>query len=368
MRYLRYGGLLAILIFSGISASAQDHPAAPSSNELTHGSATKPIGNSVVRIDPALDEIISPDSQLTLLKGGFGFSEGILWIRKGEQGFLLISDMPANVIYKLTLDGALSVWLDHSGYTGHDIWRVGFIQTNGKSRDDPAFEEFAMIGSNGLAADRQGRVVIASWAGRSIDRIEPDGKRTVLADRWNGKRFGGTNDLVVARDGTIYFTDGYGGLRKRAKDPRKEIDFAGIYMLRQGNVTVAIKDIATPNGLAFSPDGKILYANTGRGKTVRAYDVQADGTLTNSRMFFDMSADKAGGIADGMKVDAKGNLWESGPKGIWIISPQGKLLGKIQTPELVANLDFGGTDGKTLYVAARTGIYKIQTKVTGAGK
>jgi gluconolactonase len=224
---------------------------------------------------------------------------------------------------------------------------------------------FFMIGSNGLALDRQGRLLIATWTGRSIDRIEKDGKRTIVADRYEGKRFGGTNDLVVKKDGAIYFTDGFGGLRGRDKDTSRELDFAGIFMWKDGKVILAIKDIAIPNGLAFSPDEKILYANGSQNRYVRRYDVQPDDTLTNSQMLVDMNSDPAPGITDGMKVDTKGNIYESGPGGIWILSPEGKHLGTIRTPEFVANVAFGDSDNKTLYVAARTSVYKIRVNTPG---
>ncbi|HWZ56285.1 MAG TPA: SMP-30/gluconolactonase/LRE family protein [Verrucomicrobiae bacterium] len=314
----------------------------------------------VVKLDPSLDALISPDAKLELVKGGFGFTEGIVWVDQGDSGYMLLSDMYANVIYKLTPDGKVSLYLDHSGYTGYDIWRVGMPQPDANRKD-----VFFMIGSNGLALDRQGRLLIATWTGRSIDRIEKDGKRTILAERYDGKRFGGTNDLVVKKDGAVYFTDGFGGLRGRDKDPGRELDFAGIFMWKDGKVTLAIKDIATPNGLAFSPDEKYLYANGSQNKYVRRYDVQRDDTLTNSQMFIDMSSDTASGITDGMKVDTKGNVWESGPRGIWIMSPEGKHLGTILTPEFVANLCFGDRDNKTLYVAARTGVYRIRVNVPG---
>jgi gluconolactonase len=327
--------------------------------------AQQPAAQPVVKLDPALDVLISPDAKLETVRGGFGFAEGIVWVPQGT-GYLLLSDMPANVIFKLSPDGKeQSLFLDHSGYTGYDIWRVGFIQSNGKDKSDPRYEEFPMIGSNGLALDGEGRLVIATWAGRSIDRIEKDGKRVTLADRYDGKRFGGTNDLVVKKDGAIYFTDGFGGLRLRDKDPRRELDFNGLYMLRDGKVTRVVTDITNTNGLAFSPDEKILYANGSRDKFVRAYDVQADDTLANSRMLIDMSADKASGITDGMKVDRQGNIWESGPRGIWIVSPQGRHLGTILVPELVANVEFGDADHKTLYIAARTSVYKIRVNVEG---
>ena len=318
----------------------------------------------IVKKDPALEALISPDAKLEKLAGGFGFTEGALWVPKGEGGYLLFSDMPANVIYQRTPDGQLSIFMEKCGYQQPDIWRVGFIQTNGKKRDDPAFEEFPMIGCNGLTLDRQGRLVIATWAGRSIDRIEHNGNRTVLADRWDGKRFGGTNDVIVKKDGTIYFTDGYGGLRLRDNDPKRELD-TGVYMIRNGLVSRVIDDIANTNGVAFSPDEKILYANGSRDRFVKAYDVNTDGTLSNSRMLIDLNTDPALGITDGLRVDVNGNLWETGPGGIWIISPQGKHLGTILLPELGANVEFGDSDRKTLYIAARTSIYKIRTNIAG---
>src|SRR5882762_10487757 len=318
---------------------------------------------AVVRLDPALDALVSSDARLELVKGGFGFTEGITWVEKGR--YLLLSDIPANVIYKLTPQGKASVHLHRSGYTLPDIWRVGFEQTNGKNPSDPLFEKFYMIGSNGLALDRQGRLIIATWAGRSIDRIEKSGKRTVLADNYEGKRFGGTNDVVVKKDGAIYFTDTYGGLRLRENDPRKELDFNAVYMWKDGKLILLIKDIPNTNGLAFSPDEKILYVNGSRDRYVKRYDVKADDTLANGMMFIDINSDPARGITDGLRVDVKGNLWETGPGGVWIITPEGKHIGTIRTPELSANVEFGDRDHKTLYIAARTGIYKIRLNVEG---
>jgi gluconolactonase len=328
--------------------------------------AQSPNDKPVTRLDPALDALIAPDARLELVKGGFGFTEGALWVPQGDSGYLLFSDIPANVIYMWNpIDDKISVYRDHSGYTGQDIWRVGFMQTNGKDKSDPNFEEFPMIGSNGLALDREGRVVIATWAGRSIDRLEWDGSRTVLADRYNGRRFGGTNDVVVKKDGAIYFTDGYGGLRQTKDDPRKELDFNGVYMLRDGKVTLVIKDIPNTNGLAFSPDEKILYANGSRDRYLKRYDVLPDGTLENGKMLIDMNSDPARGITDGLRVDTRGNLWETGPGGVWILAPDGKHLGTIALPELGANVEFGDRDRQTLYIAARTSIYKIRVRVPG---
>lgn len=327
---------------------------------IAHAQGDKP---AVVRLDAALDALISPDAKLELVKGGFGFTEGLIWVDKGR--YMLLSDMPANVIYKLMPDGKTSIYMHRSGYTRPDIWRVGFEQTNGKDPGDPAFEKFYMIGSNGLALDPQGRLIIATWAGRSIDRIEKNGARTVLADRYEGKQFNGPNDVIVKKNGTIYFTDTYGGLRLREKDPGKGLQFQGIYMIRNGKVSLIINDIPNPNGLALSPDEKYLYANGSRDKYVRRYRVLPDDTVTDSRMFIDISADKTPGITDGMKVDIKGNLYESAAGGVWIISPEGKHLGTILTPELVANVEFGDPDHKTLYIAARTSVYKIRVNTAG---
>ena len=317
----------------------------------------------VVKLDPALDALVSPDARLTVVKSGFGFTEGITWVAKG--GYLLLSDIPANLIYRMTPRGDTSIHLYRAGYTKPDIWRAGAEQTNGKDPGDPLFEKFHMTGSDGLALDPQGRLVIATYSGRSIDRIEKDGRRTVLADSFDGQPLNGPNDVIVKKNGTIYFSDTFGGLRLRDKDPGKGLQFQGIFMIKDRKVSLVAKDIATPNGLALSPDEKYLYANGSAAKYVRRYRVQADDTLTDSQMFIDVNGDPAPGITDGMKVDRKGNLYESGPGGIWIISPDGKHLGTILVPELVANLVFGDSDRKTLYIAARTSVYKIRVNTAG---
>jgi gluconolactonase len=179
---------------------------------------------AVVRLDPALDALVSSDAKVELVKGGFGFTEGPVWVQEGNSGYLLFTDIPGAVVWKLTPDGKASVYLDHTGYEGPEVWRWGGVQTNGFDRNDPRFEEFAMIGADGLTLDRQGRLILATFAGRSLMRVEKDGKRTVLADSYQGHRFGGPNDVVVKSDGAIYFTDTYGAFRQREKDPRKELD------------------------------------------------------------------------------------------------------------------------------------------------
>ena len=173
---------------------------------------------AVLRLDPALDALVSPDAKVELVKGGFGFTEGPVWVQEGTTGYLLFTDIPGNVVWKLTADGQASVFASNVGYTGPDVWRWGGIQNNGFDRSDPRFEEFAMIGADGLTLDRQGRLILATFAGRSLMRIEKDGTRTVLVDRYDGKRFGGPNDVAVKSDGAIYFTDTFGAFRLRDRD------------------------------------------------------------------------------------------------------------------------------------------------------
>jgi gluconolactonase len=320
---------------------------------------------AVERLDPALDALVSPDARMERIKGGFGFTEGPVWVQKGGEGYLLFTDIPGNVVWKLTPDGQASVYADQVGYTGPEPWRWGGLQNNGFDRNDPRFEEFAMIGADGLTLDRQGRLILATFAGRSLMRIEPDGKRTILADRWDGKRFGGPNDVVVKSDGAIYFTDTFGSFRQRDKDPRKELDFTGVYRRKDGKLSLVVKDMPMVNGLAFSPDEKYLYVNGSRDNYVNRYEVQPDGTLANGKLFIDLSKETERGITDGLRVDTKGNLYETGPGGVWIISPEGKHLGTIRAPEQSTNVGFGDADKKTLYIAARTGIYKIRVLTPG---
>jgi gluconolactonase len=222
-----------------------------------------------------------------------------------------------------------------------------------------------MIGADGLTLDRQGRLVLATFAGRSLMRIEHNGKRTILADNFEGKRFGGPNDVVVKRDGAIYFTDTYGAFRLREKDPRREFFTNSVFMWKNGKLSQVVTDMPLTNGLAFSPDEKYLYVNASRDNYINRYEVRPDGTLTNGKLFFDMRDQKEKGVTDGLRVDIRGNLYETGPGGIWVISPEGKHLGTIRAPEISTNVGFGDADRKTLYIAARTSIYKIRVNVPG---
>lgn len=326
----------------------------------------------VVRLDPAMDDIVSPDARLQAVKSGFGFTEGLNWVHQGKTGYLVFSDVPANVIDKLTPDGTLSLLVNESGYSGpwngYMALRVGHRQSNSADRKDP-LHQFMMLGSDGLTIDPQGRLVICNYGGRSVYRVDWYGNREVLADRYEGKRLNGPNDVVVKKDGAIYFTDTY-NWALGDKDPSTELHSLGIYMIKDGEVTLVVKDIATPNGLALSPDEKYLYANTSTSNTIRRYDVQPDDTLTNGRLFIDLKNEKIApgerrGITDGMRLDSKGNIYSSGPVGVWVISPQGKHIGTIRIPETFANFTFGDADDKTLYVGGVTTIYRIRLKVAG---
>ncbi len=281
------------------------------------------------RIDAAFDAVFDRRHAGRAVSGRFGFTEGPVWMPKLHA--LLFSDLPGNVVHKYDpRSGKTSVHLLNAGFTGPDPWRWGGMSNNGFERTDPRFEEFAMLGPDGLAVDAQGRLILTTFAGRSIVRIESNGTRTVLAERYQGQRFNGTNDVIVKRDGAIYFTDTFGGLRKRADDPRKEIPINAVYRWKDGKVDQLVTDMDNTNGLAFSPDEQLFYVNASRDNYIRVYDVQKDGTLANGHMFADLRGHEEKGVTDGMKVDSRGNVYVTGPGGIWVITPSGQHIGTIR--------------------------------------
>lgn len=330
--------------------------------------AQAPSGDVIVRLDPAMDAIVSPNAELEIIKGDqvrqpanffyFGFLEGPVWVQDGPSGYLLFSDIPANVIYKYTPDGKISVFLEKSGFTGNDASNAGTQSNNGRMA-------IILLGSNGLTVDPQGRLVIAAMADRAVARIEKDGSRTTLADKYEGKRLNGPNDLVVRSDGAVYFTDMTAGLRGGATSPFRELPFNGVYAVKDGKLLLLDKDPqgVNPNGIALSPDEKILYVNGGR--KITRYDVLPDGTVANGRLFMDMTSGTAPGGADGMRVDQKGNVYCTGPGGVWVMSPDGKHLGTIRTPEPVTNFAFGDPDGRTIYMTHRRNLYRIRINNPG---
>ena len=320
------------------------------------GRAQAPDVKVIQRLDPALDGIVSPAAGLELLKGDyFGFVEGPLWVPDGPGGYLLFSDIAANRIYKWSAAGGLTVFLERSGFTGRDPSTAGLELNNGRL-------QVVLLGSNGLTLDREGRVVFCTHGDRAVKRLEKDGTITILADRYQGKRFSGPNDLIYRSDGALYFSDLSAGLRGGPNSPVRELDFFGVYLLKNGQLQVVDKNPegAAPNGLALSPDEKHLYGAA--GSKLARYDVQPDGTLTNRQVFVDMSPAGPGG-PDGIKVDRNGNVYSTGPGGVWIISPQGAHLGTI--PVNAANFAFGDADGKSLYLTARRDLYRLRVNVAG---
>jgi gluconolactonase len=335
--------------------------------------AQTPAAGNVVKLDPGFDQILSPNAKLELLQGEGSFEggEGPLWMQRGESGYLLFSDVSGNRImqwtpncfkYPCPPDGKLSVYLEHSGYA--DSSRVGSVDSSGAH----------LYGSNGLTLDRESRIILDANGDRAVERLEKDGQRTALADHFEGKRLTCPNDIVVKSDDSVYFTDGAAGcLPKREDDPAKELPFHGVYFIQNGNLQLLDKDPGNfpPNGLAFSPDEKILYVNNGGpGPTQRqifAYDVQSDGTVKNRRLFIDFTGEKGIGGPDGMKVDVQGNVYSTGMGGVWVISPAGKRLGQIPAPQGMrfSNLAFGDSDSKTLFVVSPKTLWRIRLNVAG---
>ena len=315
-----------------------------------HGSGIQSVETKIIRKDPALDAIISPDAKIEKLAGGFQFTEGPVWVREG--GYLLFSDPNNNLIYRWSEDDGVSIYRTHSGYSGTDIG------------------EYGQPGSNGLTLDAQGRVTINEHGNRRITRLEKNGQLTVLADRYQGKRLNSPNDLVYRSDGALYFTDPPFGLPKFFDDPRKELPFSGVYCLIRGELKLVSTDLTGPNGLAFSPDEKYLYVDDwdDKKKIILRYDVQPDGSLTNESTLYDATSEPGEDAWDGLKVDRLGNVYASGPGGLWILSPEGKHLGTIVGPEHPHNLAWGGEDRKTLYLAAQTGLYRLSVNIPGAGQ
>jgi gluconolactonase len=272
-----------------------------------------------------------------------------VWDRKG--GFLLFSDPNNNKIYKYSPEGngTLTIFQDKSGYEGADT------------------AEYTQPGSNGLTFDPQGRLTINQQGNRRVVRLEPDGQVTVLADSFNGKRLNSPNDLVYRTGGTLYFTDPPFGFPKFFDDRRKELSFSGVFALKDNNLRVVSQDFTGPNGIAFSPNERYLYVGDWdeKKKIVMRYEVQSDGSLRNAMLFFDMTGAPGEDAIDGIKVDKSGNLYVSGPGGLWIISPEGKHLGTVIGPKHPHNFAWGDADGKTLYLCAKTGLYRMKLNIEG---
>jgi len=291
-----------LLVLAGLSQPAPGQPAA------------QPRESRIVRLDAAVDAIVPAGVVIEKVAEGFEFTEEPVWSRDGA---LLFSDSPANIIYRLDAGDRPSVFRQPAGFDGQP--------------DRPGQH----IGSNGLTLDRQGRLIVAEHGNRRVSRIDANGDLTVLADRYEGKRFNSPNDVAVRSDGSIYFTDPPYGLPRQDDDPAKELDYSGIFRIRDGRVELLSRELSRPNGIGFSPDERFLYvANSEPDRRIwMRFPVQPDGTLGAGTVFVDATADEARGIPDGLAVDESGNLYATGPGGVWIISPDARLLGRVEPPE-----------------------------------
>jgi gluconolactonase len=299
---------------------------------------------SITRLDPALDALIPKDAIIEKVGGGFGFTEGPLWRPDGKLWF---SDVTENMVRSITPDGKVEVLIEKAGG-----------ETNAPAG--------SFIGPNAMIADKDGFVLLCQHTNRRIVRLDKDLKQTVFLDKFEGKKFNSPNDLVYKSDGSLYFTDPPYGLLKQDEDPAKELKFNGVFRYSKGKLTAIIKDLTRPNGIAFSPDEKVLYiSNSDEKKKVwMRYDVKPDGTVANGKVFADVTAETEAGLPDGMKVDSLGNVYGSGPGGVWVFSPDGKHIGTIKPGETPANLAWAD-DLKTMYITATTGVYRIKMAVAG---
>ena len=304
---------------------------------------TPSIGK-IIRLDLAFDALVPKDANIEKVATGFIFTEGPVW---RPEGVLWFSDVPGNVLRSVTPSGEVKVLIQNAG---------------GIASAPPG----SFVGPNGMIAGKDGAVLLCQHTNRRIVRVGQDLTMTPYLEKFEGHRFNSPNDLIYRSDGTLYFTDPPYGLLKQDDDPAKELTFNGVFLYRNGRLQAIIKDLTRPNGIALSPDEKTLYvANSDEKKRFwMRYDVAADGTVSNGRIFYDLAGAKEQGIPDGLKVDSQGNIYAAGPEGVWVFSPNGTHLGTIQPGETAANCAWG-QDGKTLYITASTSVYRIRVAIPG---
>jgi gluconolactonase len=295
----------------------------------------------IVRMDPGLDAVIAPGTQLAKVAGGFIFTEGPMW----KDGKLWFSDVRGDKVRTLSPDGKVAVILSDSG---------------GMKNAPPT----GNFGSNGMITDKDGTILLTRMAIGTIERMDDKGGLKPFLSKYEGKRFNSPNDLVFSKDGALWFTDPPFGLPKMDADPKKELKFNAVFRYAGGKLTPVITDLKAPNGIGFSPDGKTLYvSNSMPDMAVWAYAVGADGKLSGKRELIGYPG-SAPDVPDGLKVDSAGNIWTTGPGGVRIVSAAGKVLGQIVVPEVVANIAFA-EDGRTVYLTGSTSIYRLTAKIPG---
>jgi len=326
----------AIVLLGSTSVHPQAKPAAPQ-----NGVQANVSGTAIVRLDPGLDSIIAPDTKIERVATGFKFLEGPMW----HQERLWFSDLVGNKLYAVSRDGKVEMLLDHSG--GLDSVPPG-----------------AYMGSNAMVTDKDHSVLLIQHGKRRIARLGNEFTTSPFLDRFENKRLNSPNDLVFAPDGSLWFTDPPFGLPKQNNDPAKELPFNGVYRYANGKLSAAIKDLPMPNGIGFSADGKTLYvSNSGPKMYVEKFTLGPSGEVTGRTTLISYPG-SAPDVPDGLKIDSAGNVWTSGPGGIRIITPAGKVLGQIKLPEVAANLAWG-EDGKTVYITASTSVYRLRTIIQG---
>jgi gluconolactonase len=325
---------LTKLLIAGLAMAAASLPAR--ANDVA-------AGMRIVRLDPALDAVIAPGTHIERVATGFRFTEGPMW----REGRLWFSDLADDKVLAVAPDGKVEVLIAHAGGL-------------------PDMKPGSYLGSNAMVTDQDGSVLLVQQGGRQIVRLDRQLKPTRYLATYQGKRLNSPNDLVFARDGSLWFTDPPFGLSGMDKDPAKELPFNGVYRYANGKLKAVITDLTLPNGIGFSPDGNTLYvANYGPARYVRAYDVASDGSVSNGRTLIEYGPTETGpGGPDGLKVDSAGNIWTTGPGGLRIITPRGKVLGQIVLPEVAANIGFAD-GGRYAYITASTSIYRLAVATPG---
>jgi gluconolactonase len=349
--------LLAAVLAMASCKSDVSKVSTPASTDETNTSSVVKLD----RLDPAVDQIVPAGATLERVATGFKWVEGPVWFNDA----FFFAEIPSDSIRKWTPASGVTMFLTPSGYKGSMPY----------GGPEP--------GSNGMTLDANGRLTVAGHAQRDVYRFEsadPNGAITVLADTWQGKQLNSPNDLVYRSDGSLYFTDPPYGLRtQHDDDPEKKLTVNGVYRIphaldqkpgsqpARAELQQLVTDLTRPNGIAFSPDEKYLYVDNSEPKKIwMRYRVLPDGKLTDAKLLYDATSDARPGAPDGMKVDVQGNIYSTGPGGVWIFSPEGKPLGTIVMPEKSSNVAWAGDDHKTLYITASTSIYRVHLNIAGA--